>query len=192
MGDHLSVVGSCEEYLGSAEQDALDDVGWWSLWLRRMMLCGKFHQYRLAIRILCSICQCRLILTIWSIWCCHLFPSCCLWGHRPEAGGSFSMFLRFGFMCVVVHVHCWRLARLNGGGWGEGNNVPTDCNIRLFKTCFRSVHVRWVDALPGWTGGWGEEGLRRPYGISQSVFPVPRALILDSAISQPVLQQVLA
>ncbi|CAL1131842.1 unnamed protein product [Cladocopium goreaui] len=27
MGDHVSVVGSCEEYLGSAEQDALDDVG---------------------------------------------------------------------------------------------------------------------------------------------------------------------
>ena len=44
----------------------------------------------------------------------------------------------------------------------------------------------------GEVGGWGEEGLRRPYGISQSVFPVPRAPVLDSAISQSVLQQVLA
>ena len=103
---------------------------------------------------------------------------CCFWGHRPEAGVSFSMLLRFGFMCVVVHVRCWHLAILNGvvgwgvitflptvrsgylrhvsevymcvvdvlpvwtGGWEGCNNLSADCKIRLFKTCFRSVHVR--------------------------------------------------
>ena len=40
----------------------------------------------------------------------------------------------------------------------------------------------------GWWGGTGEEGLRRLYEISQSVFPVvPQALLLDSANSQSVL-----
>ena len=35
--------------------------------------------------------------------------------------------------------------------------------------------------------GGDEEGLKRPYGISQSVFPVPRTLLFDSAISHSVL-----
>ena len=39
----------------------------------------------------------------------------------------------------------------------------------------------------GGKGGGDEEG---PYGISQSVFPVPRALLFDSATSQSVLRQV--
>ena len=66
-------------------------------------------------------------------------------GHRPEAGVSFSMFLRFGascallYMCVVDALPGWT------GGWGGGNDVPADCKIRLLRHV-SEVYMCAVDA----------------------------------------------
>lgn len=85
----------------------------------------------------------------------HWYQPSCFRGHRPEAGCSFSMFLRFGFMCVVVHVRCCLPCQVARGGWGVGGVITSLPTVR-------SGHVRYVfevymcvvDALPaGFTGG---------------------------------------